>query len=207
MESGVYQIRNITNNEIYIGSAKSLNSRKRTHFSNLKYNRHHSIHLQRAYNLYGKENFIFEILITCDPTMLIWYEQQFLDQWKPEYNISPTAQNTTGIKHSKEYCEAISKRMLGKQYGLGYKHSKETRLKMSLSHTGIKSPEITKAAIIKYWTGNHHTEESKAKISAANKGKTRVFTEEHKHNISIARKLMLEKKKLENKINAFEGIF
>lgn len=84
--SGIYQIRNKINNKIYIGSSKNLVERERTHFVNLRINHHTNKHLQASFNKYGSENFVFETLLTCHPDMLIWYEQQFLDQWKPEYN-------------------------------------------------------------------------------------------------------------------------
>ena len=86
MKSGIYQIRNTKDNKIYIGSAVNLNKRKNNHFSHLRRNLHSNKHLQNAFNKHGRNNFIFEVLITCHKSMLIWYEQQFLDQWKPEYN-------------------------------------------------------------------------------------------------------------------------
>jgi group I intron endonuclease len=73
--SGIYQIRNIVNNHIYIGSAKNFKTRWNTHLCNLRKGKHHSSHLQKAFRKYGEENFIFEILITCHPDTLLWYEQ------------------------------------------------------------------------------------------------------------------------------------
>jgi group I intron endonuclease len=63
LESGVYQIRNIINNKRYIGSsARGIYNRWKLHKSTLNRKIHHSILLQRAWDKYGKENFIFEIL-------------------------------------------------------------------------------------------------------------------------------------------------
>ena len=63
LNSGVYQIRNTVNGKVYIGSAKHFNKRKSQHFHYLKTNKHHSQKLQRSYNKYGIQNFVFEISI------------------------------------------------------------------------------------------------------------------------------------------------
>lgn len=53
------------NNKIYVGSTKSLKYRKLDHFSALNSNRHANIHLQKAYNKYGKDKFHFYLLEEC----------------------------------------------------------------------------------------------------------------------------------------------
>lgn len=100
MNSGIYKITNLINNKIYIGSTKNLYQRRIDHFYSLKINKHHNSHLQNSYNKYGTENFVFEILITCHPDMLLWYEQQFSDQWKPEYNKKRIAERNATKRHS-----------------------------------------------------------------------------------------------------------
>jgi group I intron endonuclease len=115
--SGIYQIKNLINNKIYIGSSYNINARMGQHFSNLKHNKHANPKLQAAYNKYGKENFIFKILITCDPTMLFWYEQQFIDQWKPKYNISKASDcPMRGRKLTDIQCQKMSEYKKGCTY-------------------------------------------------------------------------------------------
>jgi len=58
----VYTIKNILDGKMYIGSSIDIERRKRQHLNSLLKNEHHSIHLQRAWNKYGKDNFVFEIL-------------------------------------------------------------------------------------------------------------------------------------------------
>lgn len=58
----IYEIKNITNNKKYIGVTKNLRKRKNTHFSLLRNNKHHNIHLQNAYNKYGIKNFVFSVI-------------------------------------------------------------------------------------------------------------------------------------------------
>jgi len=56
---------------------------------------------------------------------------------------------------------------------LGHKHSEETKRKIGLSKMGNK-----------YWIGRKHTDETKKKMSDSQKGK--IFTDEHKKNMSIS---------------------
>lgn len=77
---GVYQIRNIKNNKVYVGSSINLEQRKSTHFSALKNNNHHSIKLQRAY-LKNPEDFVFEVLEEVfDKNILFEIEQKWIDK-------------------------------------------------------------------------------------------------------------------------------
>ena len=85
-DCGIYQIRNLFNDHIYIGGSTRLHLRSIQHKTGLNTKKHRSKILQTAYDTYGAKNFVFEPLITCAPSMLKWYEQQFIDKWKPTYN-------------------------------------------------------------------------------------------------------------------------
>lgn len=63
MESGIYQIKNSINNNIYIGSSVNIRTRFKTHLNLLKKNKHENLKLQNAVNKYGLENFEFIKLI------------------------------------------------------------------------------------------------------------------------------------------------
>lgn len=79
--SGIYQIKNIINNKVYYGSTNNSNKRKREHFCALKNNTHCNKHLQRSYNKYGEENFVFEMIELCDENKLLETEQKYLDKY------------------------------------------------------------------------------------------------------------------------------
>ena len=81
---GVYQLTNLVNNKIYIGSTgDSFKTRWKTHQKKLKNNKHPNSHLQNAYNKYGDENFEFTILEVTDTKILaLEKEQYFLDKYK-----------------------------------------------------------------------------------------------------------------------------
>ena len=70
-KTGVYEILNTITKERYIGSASRIGKsnslsgfyvRFEKHKSLLKSNKHYNIHLQRAYNKYGENNFNFNVL-------------------------------------------------------------------------------------------------------------------------------------------------
>lgn len=101
--TGVYSITNKVNGKRYVGSTKrSFNERWGEHTKSLTERKHHSKYLQRAFNKYGEDNFTFEVIATCPKEYCIRLEQWFLDNLKPEYNISPTASSTFGVKKSPE---------------------------------------------------------------------------------------------------------
>lgn len=97
-KTGIYKITNTVNGKYYIGSAIRISGRFGTHRSQLRKNIHHSIILQRAWNKYGEKNFDFSILEECEKSKLIEREQWYIDNYKPIYNISPTAGNCLGVK-------------------------------------------------------------------------------------------------------------
>lgn len=87
--SGVYQIRNILTNDIYIGSSVELKVRYQWHWARFRTRQHTNIILQRALDKYGVSNFVFEVLEYCSNTLE--REQVYLDKLSPRYNILPTA--------------------------------------------------------------------------------------------------------------------
>ena len=116
--SGVYAVRNKIKNKVYIGSSKNLKKRESRHFFLLKKNNHNCKEMQKDYNSIGLENFEFITLITCSEDMLFYYEQQFLDNFKEKYNSSPTAGSQLGFRHTKETKTKISLSKIGVPTGM-----------------------------------------------------------------------------------------
>lgn len=113
---GIYKIKNIITGKFYIGSSLEIKQRWQRHLKDLENNKHHSIILQRAWNKYGKENFIFEILEECSIENLLILEQEYLDNYLPVYNICPNAGNSYGRKDSIE--TKMKKRKIALELGL-----------------------------------------------------------------------------------------
>lgn len=150
MSSGVYVIKNLINSKSYIGCSNNIEKRLSNHKSALKNNNHYNIKLQRAYNKYGKENFIFESLELCDISELFKLEDVWckkLDSINNGYNIS----NTNPLNKNRiteEIKIKISNSKKGKPGGnKGTKWSSESRLKMSNSRKGIP---LIKRKLIQY---------------------------------------------------------
>ena len=155
---GVYTITNTINNKIYVGSTTRLFCQRwGDHRVQLRSNKHHNIHLQRAWNKYGEKSFVFEVLVTVDnPSLVISAEQYWmnmLDSYKIGYNRTSVAGNSYGTKRTKEQCEAQGK--------LG----------------NWKKANIA-------WKGSKHTEETKEIIRRKRANQVMIFTQERKDNIS-----------------------
>ena len=71
MKSGIYIIKNLLNEKIYVGSSVNIKKRFQEHKLNLRKNEHANFHLQKSWNLHGEENFIFVELEYCDKNLQI----------------------------------------------------------------------------------------------------------------------------------------
>ena len=178
MTTGIYKILNKVNGKFYIGSAVDIENRWRRHKHDLNKNNHHNIYLQKAWNKYWNVSFEFTIIEACDKENLLIREQFWLDWAKPEYNLSPTAGNSLGVKHSEQSRKRMSEAKK--------KMTEETKDMMRQARKGKKLSEEHKAKISKGNKGRVHSEETKAKIGKANSG--RIASEETRKKISAGNK-------------------
>jgi group I intron endonuclease len=112
--TAIYKITNTINNKIYIGSAKNFYKRYLKHKENPR-----ETHISRSFRKYGFENFVFEILETPDIFNLIEREQFWMDFYqsynkKIGYNTRIKAESNLGFKHSIETRQKISNSQKGK---------------------------------------------------------------------------------------------
>lgn len=91
MKSCIYKITNRINGKTYIGSTKNVKQRWAKHKALLRHNHHPNFHIQAAWNKYGEDSFVFEVVEECVPDELLSREQFFIDTIKPEYNQTATA--------------------------------------------------------------------------------------------------------------------
>ncbi len=116
----------------YVGSAKAIGPRMRAHLSLLRKGKHHSIHLQRAFNRRLGEGLSVVILEDdVQNDQLVEREQVWLDRHKGKlYNISPTASSRLGATMSKSARQKISASLAGNSYRAGSRHDPETKAKI-----------------------------------------------------------------------------
>ena len=77
---GIYRIRNVKNGKFYIGSTSGTGARWYNHQKTLTSGIHCNQYLQNAWNKYGKDAFVFEMVEFCKKQDLLIKEQQYLDQ-------------------------------------------------------------------------------------------------------------------------------
>lgn len=157
MNTGIYKIRNKIDDTCYIGSAQvSFYRRKNQHFYLLRHNKHHSIYLQRAWNKYGEDNFIFEIIEECSVEQCLLREQWYLDNILNKYNIQPIAKSRKGTKLTK------------RQRLVQIKHLNKIRKKLD-------EPNIRKKMSV-FHKGRKKTKEHALAVGAANKKKVLEYS-------------------------------
>jgi len=117
--SYVYKITNKINNKIYIGKSNNPFNRLRRHFSIAKtvYDKNHKYqYIHRAITKYGKENFVLEIIETCDSEEIAYEREKY---WIAELKSNIYGYNLNkggfgGYTHSEDVIRRISQSKTGK---------------------------------------------------------------------------------------------
>lgn len=178
-QMGVYAIKSISTGKSYIGSAIDIKERKIRHIGDLKHNRHHCSHLQRAWNKQGKEDFEFHILELCSESLLLKREQAQIDAiWDLglAYNTARRCERGPG-RHTPETRALMS---LAQRNRLP--DTPETRAKKSKAVRN-RSPELISQIALSN-TGKKRTDTTKLKMSESQKG--RFVSDTTKELLSIA---------------------
>lgn len=151
---GVYQIKNLVTNKIYIGSTiTSFIYRWRQHHSKLKMRKHENAHLQSSYIKYGDSNFEYTILyVGTSLEDIKTKEQEFINtfnSYNPDkgYNMDSVVDRSTRSEETKkkmslsrkDKCSGSSNNFYGKT------HTEEVREKIRQAHIGKKLSDNTKA--------------------------------------------------------------
>jgi group I intron endonuclease len=184
----IYRITNMANDNYYIGSAESFVRRQWQHKYDLKRGTHKNPKLQAAWNKYGEDMFVFEVIEEVpDDRTAFDIENTYLMKCvgQPDcYNINTDAHvPRLGIPHTEKTKQLIKVNRKGKSagenhYRYGTTLSEEVRKKIGDTQRGIpkgpgrKVSEEGKAKIAaaaaaghySHWEGRQHTEEAKAKM-------------------------------------------
>lgn len=184
----IYKIRNVVNQKFYVGSTGNKRERFRTHRNKLRSSKHHCAHLQAAWNKYGEDCFVFEVVeIVGSIDKLQAAEDVWLSEW-----VGNDKCYNHGLRSGAPW-RGVAKELhpnFGKVMSDGQKAIlREARLSQEDPRIGKKHTEETKQRISaaklanpsKYWQGKPRSDETKAKISDAQRGvkkAPRVYTEE-----------------------------
>jgi group I intron endonuclease len=188
--SGIYQIQSkIKPEKTYIGSAVNIQNRWLGHLGRLRNNKHHSPKLQSHYNKYGEYDLQFSILLGCEKEDLIKHEQFFIDSLNPWFNCSLVAGSMLGYKHSDETKNKVSKAGRGKpkteEHNRKNSESNKGKIPWNKGLRGVYSEESLNL-MSKAKTGKERSGDTKYKLRIANLGK--ITSEDTKIKISIANK-------------------
>lgn len=171
-KSGIYCIEHIKTNKKYIGQSIHINERWYKHRNELNNGSHYNDYLQKAWNKHGEENFIFYVLEYCPVEELDEKEICYIDMYNTMnrnygYNLKSGGQSTNVV-----YSEEM-KQKLSKSIKKTYSNSNLKKIRSIAALKQWANPEIKQKIMGKNngMYGKHHTEESKRKMSEAQKGK------------------------------------
>jgi len=189
---GIYKITNIINNKCYIGSSVDIVGRWYHHKTTLKFNKHHSIKLQRSYNKYGSDNFKYEIVEECETELLLIREEYYInlfDCYNNGYNFSiPSNCVMLGRHHSEETKEILREKSKGNKNRLNMTFSDESKKKISDKLKGRKLSDETKLNMSKGQKNRIYSDEDLKKITEINKSRIGIpLSDEHKLKLSLAK--------------------
>lgn len=160
MQVIAYQAINKVNGHRYIGVTKcGLKTRERAHRYAAKRGKGFVLHA--AIRKHGQENFVFETVAEFgdDYQLAMIFEQEAIAKWKPEYNSSMGGEGRTGPM-SEAHKAALSQANKGQGLGRKGRPLNEAQ-KQRLREINLGNKNML---------GRKHSDETKAKISAAHKG-------------------------------------
>ena len=184
----IYKIINLVNGKFYVGSTNNQRERFRTHRNKLRSSSHHCAHLQAAWNKYGEDSFIFKVIEEIENEALLQAaEDTWLSEWvgndrcynhglrsgAPWRGVVKELHPSFGRIMSDEQKAVLREARLSQEDPrIGKKHTEETKQRISAAKLANPS---------KYWQGKTRSDETKVKISDAQRGvkkAPRVYTEE-----------------------------
>lgn len=136
---GIYRIVNTQNNHVYVGQTRQNFFRRYLHHQwKLKNGSHDNTYLQNAWNLYGAESFVFEVVeCVTNPDVLNDLEIAYIRRYRAIgscYNLSSGGGGRSGVQLSDEHKQKIGEK--NRLNMMGRKATEETKRKMSAARKG-----------------------------------------------------------------------
>lgn len=167
---GIYRYINTINGKSYVGQSLDLKHRHNEHINLLKRGVDGCTLLQKAWNKYGEENFVYEIICLCKPEELDALEIRYIelfDSYRNGYNCNEGGAGNSGFNHSE-----ITKRKISVA-SKGRKFAQETLRKMSLAQQGRNISAAHRKALSDAWTAERkrNLSETRSGVNNPNYGK------------------------------------
>lgn len=167
---GIYRITNLVNGKTYIGQSIDI---KRRFYEHRCISHESNIHLRRALEKYGKDNFKYEVLEKCDVSELDEKEIYYISTLKPEYNVSNGGQSSL-----KTYPEEV-KKVISQKAKAQWERMTDEEKKYRVEHN-LKGPQ----------KGHLVSAETRKKLRDKNLGK-----KQSAETINKRKQTIIEKKK------------
>ena len=190
----VYAIRCVPNGRAYVGSSVEPKRRFYLHRRDLIAGNHHSPILQAAWNKYGSDAFVFEVVAdTTGKENMLRMEQEWIDSLgKCAMNCAKVAGSPLGVKRSPEQRAAHSARMKARyatpegRAEIERMHATNRGRKQSPEERAMRSALLKGRKMGREWTDDERAahsvaltgrkmppmaDETRRKISSANKGR------------------------------------
>lgn len=151
---GIYFIKNINNNKVYIGQSVNCYKRLIFHRHQLRHGTHDNPHLQRSFNKHGEDKFKCGVIEYSDDNLTV----------KEIFYINH--QNNNEVYNIKDACNAV-------KYGVRAPITEETRYKLHIAKKGIRPSNLewlqrSNMRIIMYYINNVLQKQFKSCKEAAN---------------------------------------
>jgi group I intron endonuclease len=168
---GIYQIRCLVNQRVYIGSAKSFSKRFGDHLDHLLKGTHVNPHLQHSFTKYGEHNFSFEVIeILGDYDKIKYFEREnfYIDEARKTGNCYNIAKAEGGWTYNTAERKAEILAKISKSLRIYYDNlsAEERSAKYGSYRKGKACPDNEKEKISATMKGVLKTEATKEKMKA-----------------------------------------
>lgn len=146
-KSGIYMIRCLRNEKVYIGRSSDIDGRFMAHYYILRKGTHYNSEFQRDFDLFGEDAFVCDILKLVsseDKELLVLEEQEFINKYEKSQLYVKRNSNSGALSGTinEETRKRLSDRQMGeKNHFYGKHHSAEHIARLRVNNPSSR-PEV-----------------------------------------------------------------
>lgn len=146
-KSGIYMIRCLRNEKVYIGRSSDIDGRLMAHYYILRKGTHYNSEFQRDFDLFGEDAFVCDILKLVsseDKELLVLEEQEFINKYEKSQLYVKRNSNSGALSGTinEETRKRLSDRQMGeKNHFYGKHHSAEHIARLRVNNPSSR-PEV-----------------------------------------------------------------